>query len=177
MKEIEVKARVKDVDALLKQLEEMGCVFSPTIHQIDRIFIAENGTIPSQTGDNVLRIREQNGKYFLTLKQTQSNQLDCIEEEVEISDPEAMMRIFRLLGYHKSIGVKKKRRQAKYQDYTICLDEVEELGAYIEVEKFSDADGPTVQNELFQFLETLGIGKEDQETNGYDVILYNKNKS
>ena len=176
MKEIEVKARVKDFSGLLQKLEALGCTFSPVTEQTDRIFISEHGSIPAKRGENVLRIREQSGKFIFTLKQPQTNQLDCIEEEIEISDPEALIRIMKILKFRESVSVKKKRRTTKYRDYTICLDEVEGLGSFIEVEKFSDEDAATIQKELFQFLETLGVTKADQETNGYDVILYQKGK-
>lgn len=185
MNEIEVKARVKDLEKILQRLEALGCSFSAPIRQVDRIFIQEGRSIPSQTGDNVLRIREQairgseepsgsrrDEKYLFTIKQTRTNQLDCLEEEMPIDNPDQMLRIFEMLGFKESLGVKKTRRKATFQDYTICLDEVESAGAYIEVEKFSDDDGPKVQEELFKFLETLGINRSDRETDGYDVILY-----
>ena len=35
--------------------------------------------------------------------------------------------------------------KCKYKEYEICLDEVEELGSFIEVEKMSDEDGEKVQ--------------------------------
>jgi predicted adenylyl cyclase CyaB len=58
----------------------------------------------------------------------------------------------------------------------ICLDEVKELGSYIEVEKISEDDNANeVQNELFTFLESLGVNKENRETHGYDTLLYIKN--
>jgi adenylate cyclase, class 2 len=190
MNEIEVKARVKDLELLRKKLESMGCTFSPEIRQIDRIYIQKGRSIPSETGDNVLRIREQavrgseepsgsrrDGKFLFTLKQTRSNQLDCIEEEMPIDNPDQMIRVITLLGFEESVSVKKTRRKAKYKDYTICLDEVEGAGAYIEVEKMSDEDGPKVQEELFTFLETLEISRDEQETDGYDVILYKKQTS
>lgn len=176
MKEIEVKARVTDFANLLKRLEILGCVLSPVTQQTDRIFLSEHGSIPAKRGENVLRIREQDGTYLFTLKQPQTNQLDCIEEEMEITDLEALIRIIKTLKFRESVGVKKKRRTTKYKDYTICLDEVEGLGSFIEVEKFSDEDAASVQKELFTFLETFGITKADQELNGYDVILYQMGK-
>lgn len=45
---------------------------------------------------------------------------------------------------------------------TLCLDEVEGLGAFIEIEKMtSENDVLAVQEELYLFLENIGITKKD----------------
>jgi predicted adenylyl cyclase CyaB len=175
MNEIEVKAKVHDQKNLMKQLENLGCVFSESIHQKDTIYIPTGETIPVPSGVNVLRIREQTGKFILTLKQPLTNQLDNIEKELEFSDPQVMNEIILLLGFEVSSSVEKTRRTSKYKDFEICVDEVVDLGTYIEVEKFGE-DAEVIQKELFEFLETLGIQKEDQEFMGYDILLKNLNK-
>jgi adenylate cyclase class IV len=55
------------------------------------------------------------------------------------------------------------------------LDEVDGLGSYIEVEKMSDEDGEKIQNELFDFLQILGVSKEDRVLKGYDTLMWLKN--
>jgi len=54
----------------------------------------------------------------------------------------------------------------------ICLDEVEGLGSFIEVEKTSAEDGEAIQEELFNFLESLGVKREDRVFKGYDTLKY-----
>lgn len=85
-----------------------------------------------------------------------------------------MKGAIELLGYHQAIHVVKTRTKTKYQDMEICLDEVEELGSFIEVEKIVEGEGETVQNELFGFLETIGVSKENRVLKGYDTLLYIK---
>ncbi|HRN95904.1 MAG TPA: class IV adenylate cyclase [Candidatus Levybacteria bacterium] len=172
MQEIEVKARIKDPATLITKLETMGCQFSDPIHQIDTIYIPIGATIPVPQGVNVLRIREQDGKYILTLKQPITNQLDCIERETEVINAPQMHDMIRLLGFEKSSRVEKKRKKSKYKNYEICIDEVIDLGIFIEVETFGE-DAQTLQKELFTFLETLGVKKQDQEFMGYDILLKN----
>ncbi len=80
------------------------------------------------------------------------------------------------MGYYEAIKMTKKRQKCKHKDLTICLDEVEELGAFIEIEKLtSDKNVVEIQNELFKFLEELGIQKNDIAHKGYDILLYEKN--
>ena len=176
-KEIEVKARVSDLNNLTKRLKVFGVSLSEPIIQNDETFVDNNyGDYDKfQPEKNVLRIRKSNGKFIFTLKQQQSNELDCIERETEITDPAEFREALLLMGYKPIVKINKIRRKAKYKDYEICLDDVKELGTYVEMEKITDdEDADKVQNELFAFLEELGVSKNDRETHGYDTLVYLK---
>jgi predicted adenylyl cyclase CyaB len=55
----------------------------------------------------------------------------------------------------------------------ICLDEVRDLGTFIELEKITEGEDPIkVQSELFAFLKSLGVREEDRVERGYDTLLY-----
>jgi len=174
--EIEVKAKVGDFELLKNKLIEIGCILSEPIIQHDYIYTIKYLDIKKgYDGSAVLRIIEQNDKIIFTLKKNRSNELDCIEKEVFVSNRETMQEIFELMGYESNVEVNKKRIKTNYGEYEICLDEVEGLGSYVEVEKMSDEDGEKVQNELFEFLQTLGVAKEDRVFNGYDTLIWMKN--
>ena len=180
MNEIEVKAKVSDLPSLLKRLEELGCILSSPLSQKDRIFIPIGASIPTKSGEAALRIREQNGKYLYTVKQTKSNDLDCIEHEMEVSKEQAviLLETFPLIGFREVEKVAKVRRKTKYNELEICIDEVEELGTFIEVEKLStEENGEKVQEELFFFLESLGVKREERALHGYDILLHQKHTS
>ena len=176
--EIEVKAKVQDFDALISKLKEIGCVLSMPIIQDDYIF-NQKGVDKKDHSHNtpVLRIRKQNNKIIFTVKKNRSGELDCIEKEIEVSDESILKEIIELLGFEKTIEVHKKRRKGNYHDYEICLDEVEGLGSFIEVEKLSDEDGKKVQKELFDFLKKLGIYEEARVLIGYDSQIWLKNNT
>jgi adenylate cyclase class 2 len=180
-KEIEVKARVTDSKKLFDQIKSLNITLSPEIIQNDETFVDQNfGDYDRvQSGKNILRIRKNNGKYIFTLKQPQKNELDCIEKETEIADPEEFRDALIIMGFKPAVKINKVRRKAKYLDYEICIDEVENLGTFIEVEKITDDsdDSDKVQEELFHFLESLGIDKKDQEFHGYDTLIYLNGKS
>lgn len=174
-KEIEVKAKVTDLPELTKRLEALGITFSEPIVQNDETFVDKDfgDYAQFQKGKNVLRIRESNGKYIFTLKQPQANELDCIEKETTISDPQEFREALIFMGYLPAVQIHKIRRKAKYKGYEICLDEVKELGTYIEVEKITDEENAEkVQEELFSFLESVGVSKKDGVTHGYDTLIY-----
>jgi adenylate cyclase, class 2 len=174
-KEIEVKAKVENFDVLLSKLKELGCVLSEPLTQNDNILLSKELEFPDIIlGTPVLRIRESKDTKF-TLKIASGNELVCEEHEVIVSNAENTKQLLEALGYHTVVKVNKTRRKCKYNDYEICLDEVEELGSFVEVEKFSEDDPSKIQEELFQFLESLGVKKEDQVFQGYDTLMFNKN--
>ncbi len=176
-REIEVKAKVRNSTKLEKKLGELGCQFSSPITQIDRIFLPHGTRIPAGKGVNVLRLRQEADRVLFTLKQVHGNQLDKIEKEFIVSDAQQALETILLLGFDESVMVEKTRRKCRYKEYEICLDSVKDLGEFIEVEKISSGETEIVQDELFTFLESLGVLKTDQEFVGYDILLHNKNKS
>ena len=180
MYEVEVKARLKDRNAVMKKLQDLGCKFGGELHQVDRIFAPVGTPYPDvPMGATVLRVRKQNDKYFFTLKIPQSSHQDCIEREMEITDGEMMVEIFELMKWDKLPTVDKKRIKTNFQDMEIVLDKVEILGEFIEVEKIvtdeNHKDRKKVQEELLDFLETIGVPRTDQVIDGkYDIMLYEK---
>jgi adenylate cyclase class 2 len=180
MYEVEVKAKLKDRKAVMKKLEDFGCKFSEELHQVDHIFLPKGTSFPSPFSTPVLRVRKSNDKYFFTLKISQSGRQDSLERELQIMDGNMMMEIINLIGFEEFIPVDKKRIKTKYKDMVIELDEVKELGEFIEVEKivtYTDLEvRKNIQKELCEFLETLGIAKADLLVNAkYDIMLFEKN--
>ena len=174
-REIEVKAYLKNFEEIRKKLELLGCSLSEPVKQEDIIYLPNGVDIDDvKKGTNSLRIRKEKGKYIFNLKQRMDVSLDCIERETVIADPQAMNEIIKLLGFYEFQKLTKTRRKCKYNEYEICLDEVEGLGAFVEVEKISSEDGEKVQQELFQFLESLGVKCEERATRGYDILLHQK---
>jgi adenylate cyclase class 2 len=177
IKEIEVKAIVKDKDFLISNFKEAGIIFGEPKKQEDSLFINYTGPYKEyKKGTTFLRIRKTDGKILFTLKQPQgdSTSLSKLEKEVVVNDANIVGDICVILGFHKVMDVVKFRMKAKFQDYEICLDEVEGLGTFIEVEKMSDEDDKVVYQELFSFLKRFGISKEDRVFAGYDVLLADK---
>ncbi|MFA5933235.1 MAG: class IV adenylate cyclase [Microgenomates group bacterium] len=172
IKEIEVKAKAKDPKLLLKKLKKLGCKFSKAITQNDRVY-NKNGKrrTGSRSGSTTLRLRQQNGKVLFTIKQTLSTELDCLEREVLVSDLNQMEEAIKMMGFLEVIRVNKIRQHAKFRDFTICLDTVEGLGSFIEVEKISDGNSQEIMNELMEFLLSLDIKVEDRVTKGYDTLM------
>jgi adenylate cyclase, class 2 len=179
MYEVEVKAALRNRNEVIQNLINLGCEFSEELHQVDYVFFPKGFSFPPPIGTAVLRVRNQNDKYFFTLKMSQSNRQDSIEREMSIGDGPMMIEILKLMGWQEAPTVDKRRNKTNFKDMEIVLDHVEELGEFIEVEKVvkneNEGERNKIQSELFAFLETLGIKKEDQVIDGkYDIMLWEK---
>jgi len=176
MKEVEVKAKIDNFDSVKEQLIKLGCEFSEPLIQDDNIYL-KNGTDLGDVRKGVvaMRIRNSNSKHIFNMKKQLENDLDNIEHETEISNPDELHEILTHLGYYVASHVYKKRIKCNYKDMEICLDEVKDLGNFIEAEKLvQDDDSMQVQKDLFEFLMSLGIKKEDKVIHGYDILIYKK---
>ncbi|MDP3947587.1 MAG: class IV adenylate cyclase [bacterium] len=177
MREIEIKLRVRDLKALETRIQESGCVLSEPIHQHDVIYSLRGSSREfenAKKGDVIVRIRRQDNKAELNLKQQCSNEMDNLEYETEVKDPDATHQMLLLLGWRPSVEVKKIRRKGKIGSYEICLDRVEELGDFVELENMTedDADPNKVREELFGVLESLGLSRQAEEIRGYDTQIF-----
>lgn len=173
MREIEVKAKVRDKDELLKKAEAIGIVFGEVISQDDMTYETK---IPYDNPDwNIFRIRKQSEEIILTMKyKASSRSRDNHEREVIISDAQEMADILERLGYIPGVRIHKHRQTAKYEDLELCLDEVDNLGTFIEVEKLAadNADVDAIQESLWQLLINLGARPEDRIHKGYDNLMH-----
>lgn len=173
MREIEIKARVKDPAKLKGTLKNLSVQLSEPLEQRDIVY-SRPGAVDNDPDENWLRIRIQNGtKVFFTLKRSVTGELDSIEHEVEINNAEEMTSIVKYLGYDLFSDLVKTRQKGRFEDIEICYDELPKLGTFIEAELMcdEDADVTAVTARLWKLFESLGIDKADEETSGYDVLM------
>jgi predicted adenylyl cyclase CyaB len=79
------------------------------------------------------------------------------------------------MGYKIAAKVNKTRVITHYDGCEICLDDVENLGSFIEMEKLTkEGDSEKIQEELFTFFESLGIKRQDRMISGYDILMIQK---
>jgi adenylate cyclase, class 2 len=176
-KEIEVKAKINNIEKIITKLKKLGCKMSKPIIQDDIIFANYSGPFTKHhPGENILRIRKADNKILFTVKQSQKNELDAIEHEIVVDDAKETRAIIEILGYKEEVRVHKIRIKTRYKGWEICVDDVRGLGKFIEVEEITDekVDGGKVQERLFCFLETLGVMRTDRVANGYDTLMYSK---
>ena len=144
MKEIEVKAYLKNEEQIIEKLKALGCILSESIRQIDTVYTR----IPAKTvdeyfkNDHFVRIREKSdGKFILTVKRPLSKEIQAkIEHETEVKNIKELEQALFLMGYNIANKIIKVRRITNYKEFEICIDEVENMGSFIEIEKMSEED-------------------------------------
>lgn len=174
MQEIEIKARLRDEAVVVEKLTALGCTLSAPVAQDDTVYVERPGDLATFLANPVfLRIRVQDdGKVLFTAKQRRELALVATEHEVTVDSRDELARMLAMMGYHEAVRVLKTRRTAHYDGCELCLDLVEGLGAFIEMEKLSkDGDAAAIQEELWTFFEGLGIAPEDRVTKGYDILM------
>ncbi len=175
-KEIEVKFTVDDFTNIQEKFEKLGCTFTEPIVQDDTIFINYDRPFLEFTPDDIfLRIRKAKGLNIFTYKK--GEEMNSIEHEVNVADADQLQSILIGLGFRPEVHVRKTRQKCVYKEYEVCLDIVDGLGSFIELEKITDEDALTVQNEMISFLSDLGIDPKNRVMHGYDTLIYLKNNS
>lgn len=165
------------MNAVESKLGEMGCTLSAPIHQHDTNYTRGGSTeewTASKEGHVIIRIRRQDSGVEFNLKQQRTSESDNLEYETKVEDAGALHNILVTLGYLPEIQVKKVRRKGKLGECEICLDQVEELGNFLEIEKLvgDDADPEAVRAELFKAIAPLGLTPADEEPRGYDTQIF-----
>lgn len=75
----------------------------------------------------MIRLRNSNNIYTLTLKKKLENELDKIEHEIIINNIVEAEHILEHMNYHQVLRIAKQRIKCSYKDMEICIDDVDLL--------------------------------------------------
>lgn len=97
------------------------------------------------------------------------------EFEVKIESVEKMREILIQLGFKPLVTVKKSRKVFENQDFEACLDHIEELGTFIEIEAKKDFGGnEKTKQACIDFLKQLNLKYNPAPEKGYPDMLAEK---
>ncbi len=172
-REIEVKYRLADAAGLESALAAHGPIFSSPVHQDDQAYAQDGWRYGmSKLGVAFARLRTQDGRHLFTLKRPVDNEMACLEFETEVADRAQMHEAIQHMGFYPTIRIVKTRRTARLGELSLCLDEVEHAGTFLEIEKVigSGQTGEAVQAELDAFAHSLGVDLE-RTSETYDSLV------
>jgi adenylate cyclase class 2 len=143
MLEVEMKFPIVDQAALEGRLQALGARFNLSRVETDRYFNAPDRDFA--VTDEALRIRQIEELSVLTYKGPKLDATTKTRTEIEVplevgggGAAENMVGILKHLGYREVAVVRKARTlfHVAYQsfDVEICLDRVEDVGSYAEIE-------------------------------------------
>ncbi|MBP7901462.1 MAG: class IV adenylate cyclase [Spirochaetes bacterium] len=161
--EIELKAYYDDENELRSKLKSIGAVFSDKLEEED-IYFSHPSRDFAETGE-AFRLRKSGNKYCFTYKGPRQSGGIKIREEIEFSvgDYNAAYAMVEKLSFIPRGRVKKIREMLKYSDFTICLDDVEEVGKFIEIEKIG-SDKIVIEKEILSIAEKLGLTRFEKRS-------------
>ena len=180
MIEVEVKLPIANKEVVESDLYCMGFVKTSQIREEDCYF--DNEARQIRTNGEALRIRKvtdlqsDHSDVVITFKGKKMDQVSMSRRELEtqIADAETGVQIFQALGFRiVPPKVVKIRNEYKIGQMTACIDQVQNLGDFLELEiviqECEDKDEALGQIE--SVLQKLGYSLKDTVRNSYLSML------
>ena len=134
MIELEIKVPYEDLGGLESRLVNMGARYIEDLDQEDVYFSHPSRDFGAT--DEALRLRREKDRSRITYKGPKLDQDTKMREEIEldVEDLARMSTLLERIGFQPFSRVMKQRRTYRYGDVLFCLDRVEGLGGYVEME-------------------------------------------
>jgi adenylate cyclase class 2 len=173
MLEVEVKYPVADFAPLEARLREWGARPSEPLHEADHYFNAPDRDFART--DEALRLRRIGSDNRVTYKGPKCDAQTKTRTEIEVPLAEGdaaaadFTRLLTHLGYRAVAVVRKQRRILSLErdgfDLEVCLDEVDEVGRFAEVEILAPEEQlPAARAVLLQVAGELGLSAPERRS-------------
>lgn len=158
--EVELKAPCPQAEAKVKAL---GAKFLKSERQEDTYYA--HPCRDFRVTDEALRLR-RTGRLRITYKGPKRRGALKSREEIEFQVPNEAAALLERLGFKPAFTIRKERRTYLLGGLTICCDNVEGLGEYVEVESGSEEDGGRIAG----VLRSLGVGDKATDRTYADLL-------
>lgn len=179
--EIEIKLPLQNPDEVKEFLNKNAKLVSKNIYQKDSYYVPiHRDFLAVKYPFEWLRLRKSPKGMFITYKHFFPENVKktnyCDEFETKIDNFEAMEKMFKSLDFKDVVVVEKTRTTWIFEEVEIVIDDVTNLGFYIELETKGSFDNPTDgKSYLFEVLEKLNARVGEEDLRGYPFrILENK---
>ena len=180
MVEVEIKLPIKNKEIVEKSLEKLGFVKAGLVREEDVYFDNESSRI--RENGEALRVRKvtnlatDESETRITFKGKKLDQVSMTRKELEtgVSDAEVCIQILEAIGYQAiPPEVVKTRQEYTFENVTACIDQVQNLGDFLELEILIEED-ENKENALLQIekiLQRLGYTLKDTTRTSYLSML------
>lgn len=173
MIEVEIKIPLDDRDQTARELLRYGFTEGNLIRESDIYF--NNDSFDLRKQDMALRVRSCENRTtgvsesFLTFKgpKLDDRSMTRKELETEVGDTDVCMELFQALGYYPLKPVRKLRQYFHYGKMTACLDQVDGLGDFLELEILlgdEDAEGNVEECGLKDGCNSEEVSEEEDKS-------------
>lgn len=182
--EIEIKIPIDDPERIMKSL--LARRFQKYQKVIEEDMYYNSAYHDVRKHDEALRIRKT--RNLLTGKtgaqiNFKGKKLDQIsmsrrEYETGIEDPDCMEKILEAIGFVRVAGVRKTRNYLRREEMTACLDQVENLGDFLELEVIvrNEKRRESCLAQMKEILQDLGLSMNNTVRSSYLSMLMDKEK-
>jgi predicted adenylyl cyclase CyaB len=181
MKEIEILVKVNEkksvLDRILKQYKFIGAKKTLDIYYYDKnnTQLKPKGKMPKEW----FRIRNKEGKYSICYKKDifqGKKWLYSNEYETEVKDFVTIKKIIKNLEFKELIKVEVIKSIYEYDNYEIVLEEVKELGLFLEIESKKSGNVTNIRKEILKLIESYNIKFEEMNKGKPELLLERRNR-
>ena len=182
MIEVEVKVLIKCIQKIEEKLQSAGFKIGKTVKESDVYF--DNIQNDVKNNDQALRIRSCEDSttgewsHYMTFKGPKIDTVSMTRKELEmqVESAEVGKEILCSLGYTQMYPVIKNRQYYRKNQITACLDRVDGLGDFLELEMVVNGENEkgNALKQLIDILEELGYDLEDMIRESYLSMIQKK---
>ena len=174
--EIELKFPLLNPKELTEKLKSIAKLKKENDFQKDTYYNpAHRNFLNKKPISEWLRLRETGKSFFINYKNWHNEEnvaISCDEYETKIEDVEVLKNILESLNFKEIITVEKTRSTWHYKDTEIAIDNVKDLGNFIEIEANGNFENiEEAKKHLYEILKELNTELGEQDFEGYPYLL------
>ena len=172
MLEVELKVKVPSLELVRRQLLEKGAVCSGRIHEHDIYYNAPHRDFG--VTDEAVRVRYTNDHAVVTYKGAKIKKFGLKAREelnIAVESGEVFETMLNRLGFTKTTEVNKWRENYRFSDAAISLDEVDELGPFVEIEIMAEDENSNAAILIQRIAKEIGVSGEPILASYLELLL------
>lgn len=158
MLEVELKVRVLSLDPVRDALARIGALSKGKVHEHDIFYNAPHRDFAKT--DEAVRIRYTDNHAVVTYKGPKIRKFGLkAREELNfaVESGEAFGTMLERLGFFRTIEVNKWREEYRLGQVLVCLDDVEGLGTFAEIEVIAEDGGSNPEEVIGAVAREIGV--------------------
>lgn len=178
--EVELKFLLQNREELVSKLNAMAKAEKANDLQRDTYYAPPHKNFLDQKPiSEWLRLRQSSKGSSINYKRWHNadgaKTVSCDELESNVDNVEALARLLSALGFKELVVVEKSRSAWIFRGTKIAIDEVKDLGDFIELEAYGDFAGiEGAKRHLYEVLGQLDARVGEQDFEGYPYGLLRK---
>ena len=172
MLEVELKVKVQSLEPVRRKLLEKGAVCSGRIHEHDLYYNAPHRDF--SVTDEAVRVRYTNDHAVVTYKGAKIKKFGLKAREelnTAVESGEVFETMLNRLGFTKTTEVNKWRENYRFSDAAISLDEVDELGPFVEIEIMAEDENSNAAVLIQRIAKEIGVSGEPILASYLELLL------